>query len=93
MLSPQIEQRLTNTQIGVPAREKKAFRDCSEVQRRKKNKNSKVLEASNLRAFHKLYIISNQQFIIIIVGLMYCCGLGSARVYLRRVELLISANG
>jgi hypothetical protein len=39
---------------------KKASRDCSGVQRREKNKNSKVLEASNLRAFFKLYIISNQ---------------------------------
>jgi hypothetical protein len=59
MLSPQIEQRFTNTPIGVPAREKKAFRDYSGVQRRKKNKNSKVLEASNLRVFYKLYIIGN----------------------------------
>jgi hypothetical protein len=29
-------------------------------ERRSPNKNSKVLEASNLRAFQKLYIIGNQ---------------------------------
>jgi hypothetical protein len=59
MLSPQIEQSFTNTPIAVPARGKKAFRECSRVQRREQNKNSKVLEASNLRAFYKLYIIGN----------------------------------
>jgi hypothetical protein len=39
------------------AKKKKAFRDCSGEQRREKNKNNKVLEANNLRAFYKLYII------------------------------------
>ena len=56
---PQIEQSFTNTPIAVPAREKKAFRDCSKVQWREQNKNSKALEASDLRAVYKLYIISN----------------------------------
>ena len=56
---PQIEQSFTNTAIVVPARGKKEARACSGVQRHGKNKNSKVLEASDLRAFYKLYIISN----------------------------------
>ena len=54
--------------------EKRAFRDRSGVQRREQSKNSKVLKASNLRAFYKLYIISNQWFIITIVELMCCYG-------------------
>jgi hypothetical protein len=57
MLSPQIEQSFTNTPIGARARKKKAFRVWSRVQRREQNKNTKVLEASNLRASYKLYII------------------------------------
>ncbi|MCB2380551.1 hypothetical protein LGH70_23355 [Hymenobacter sp. BT635] len=61
------------------SREKKrAFRDWSGVQRREQNKNSKVLEASDLRAFYKLYIIDNQWLINIIVELMYCFELGNA---------------
>ncbi|GAB3409293.1 hypothetical protein GCM10027434_42450 [Hymenobacter luteus] len=36
------------------------------------NKDSKVLEASELRAFNKVYIIDNQWFINIIVELMCC---------------------
>jgi len=63
----------------VLAREKKAFKVWSGVQRREQNKNSKVLEASNLRAFNKLYIISNQQFIKLNAVLMYCFELGNAR--------------
>jgi hypothetical protein len=72
--TPQIEQSFTNTPIGVPAREKKAFRDCSGVQRREKNKNNKVLEASNLRAFYKLDITGKQWFMCLIVVLMYWYG-------------------
>jgi hypothetical protein len=41
--APQIEQRFTNTPIGVPARGKKAFRDCSSEERREQNKSSKTL--------------------------------------------------
>jgi hypothetical protein len=74
----QIEQSFSNTPIAVPARGKKAFRDCSGIQRRKQNKNSKVLEASDLREFYKLYIIGNQRFIRLIAELMYCYGPGSA---------------
>jgi len=75
---PQIEQSFTNTPIGVRARKKRAFRDWSGVQRREQNKNSKVLEASDLRAFYKLYIIGNQWFINLIFELMYCFELGNA---------------
>jgi hypothetical protein len=60
MLSPQIEQSFSNTPIGVPARGKKASRACWGVQRREKNKSSKALEASDLRAFYLCHIISNQ---------------------------------
>jgi hypothetical protein len=76
--TPQIEQSFTNTPIGVSREKKKAFRDCSQVQRREQSKNNKVLEASNLRLFNKVYIIGNQQIITILVELMYCYGLGNA---------------
>ena len=48
-----------------------------------KTKTAKVLEASDLRALHKLHIIGNKQFMHSNVELMYCFGLGSAPVYLQ----------
>lgn len=59
MLSPQIDKAFQIQQLLFPREKKKAFRDCSGVQRREQNKNNKVLEVSNLRAFYKLYIIGN----------------------------------
>jgi len=93
LLSPQIEQSFTNTPIGVPAREKKLLGNVRGYNDASKTKTAKVLEASNLRAFYKLHIIGNKQLINLIAELMYCYGLGSAPVYLRRAELLISDNG
>jgi hypothetical protein len=59
-MSPQIEQSFTNTPIGVPAREKKAFRAGSVgTTGASKTKTAKALEASDLRAFSKVYIIGN----------------------------------
>ena len=49
---------------------------------RNPDKNNKVLEASDLRAFYKYYIIINQQFINVNDELMYYFGLGSARLVL-----------
>ncbi len=79
IVEPSNKQRFTNTPIGVRARKKKAFRVWSGVQRREQNKNSKVLEVSDLSAFNKVYIISNQQFINLNAVLMYCFELGNAR--------------
>jgi hypothetical protein len=52
--------------------------------RRSPNKNSKVLEASSLRAFYKLYIIGNQWYKCLLLCLfvrpcapVYCPFLGS----------------
>jgi hypothetical protein len=59
MLSPQIEQSFTNTAIGVPAREKRQLGTVRGYNGARKTKTAKVLEASNLRAFYKLHIISN----------------------------------
>jgi hypothetical protein len=78
-LSPQIEQSFSNTPIGARARKKRLLGFGQGVQRGEQSKNSKVLEASNLRAFNKIYIISNQQFINLNAVLMYCFELGNAR--------------
>ena len=48
-----------------------------------KTKTAKVLEASDLRAFYKLYIIGNKQLIRLNVELVCCFGLGNAPVYLQ----------
>lgn len=64
---PQIEQILQISQVVFRAR-KKAFRTVDNSERKTESKQN-TLEASDLRAFNKLYIISNQQYINIIVML------------------------
>ena len=93
MLSPQIEQSFSNTPIAVPARGNKLLGNVRGYNGASKTKSAKVLEASNLRAFYKLHIISNKQLINLNAELMYFYGLGSAPVYLRGARLLILGNG
>ena len=69
-VEPSNRTKITNTSIDVPAREKKRL-SKGKSQDHKTKKTKKVLEAGNLRAFYKMYIIDNKRFICYNVELMY----------------------
>ena len=78
-VEPSNRTKITNTSIDVPAREKKGFQR-EKVRTKKQKKQEKVLEAGNLRAFYKMYIIDNKQFICSNVEIMYWFGRRSAGI-------------
>jgi len=61
-----------------PREEKKLLGTVRGYNGADKTKTTKVLEASDLRAFSKHYIIGKQRSILLIVEIIYCFGLLSA---------------
>ena len=74
MSSPQIDKAFKIHQLLFPREGKRLLGTVRGYNGASKTKTTKLLEASDLRAFNKYYIIGNKQFINKIDGFMYCYG-------------------